>query len=112
MSAAVPSLSAQFLKDLQAIVGADGMIAGEQELLVYECDAYTLEKQRPGAVVLPRTTAEVAAIVRLCAKEKIPIIPRGAGTSLSGSVLAVTDGAYSVYPFGTFPVATMCPSRQ
>jgi glycolate oxidase len=82
----------QVLRDLRAIVGADGVIAGEQELLVYECDAYTMEKHLPGVVVLPRSTEEVAAIVRLCARHQLPIIPRGAGTSLSGTVLAVTGG--------------------
>jgi len=92
MSATDESLSPLFVRDLQAIVGQEGIIAGEQELLVYECDAYTLEKRRPGVVVLPRTTTEVAAVVSLCAKSKVPIIPRGAGTSLSGSVLAVTGG--------------------
>ena len=80
------------LRELRAIVGADGVIAGEAELLVYECDAYTLEKHLPGVVVLPGSTAEVAAIVRLCAHHGLPIIPRGAGTSLSGTVLAVTGG--------------------
>ncbi len=77
---------------LVAIVGRENVICGDQELLVYECDAYTLEKQLPNVVVLPRTTEQVAAVVRLCAQEKLPIIPRGAGTSLSGTVLAVTGG--------------------
>ena len=77
---------------LCAIVGTDGVIAGDDELLVYECDAYTLEKHLPGVVVLPRSTEEVAAVVKLCAEHHLPIIPRGAGTSLSGTVLAVTGG--------------------
>lgn len=68
------------------------MIAGSSELAVYECDAYTLEKALPQVVVLPRSTAEVAAVVRLCRREGLPIIPRGAGTSLSGTVLAVEGG--------------------
>ncbi len=85
-------MTPQVLNDLRAIVGPDGVIAGEQELLVYECDAYTMEKHLPGVVVLPRSTEEVAAIVRLCAQHQLPIIPRGAGTSLSGTVLAVTGG--------------------
>jgi glycolate oxidase len=68
------------------------VVAGDQELLVYECDAYTLEKHLPGVVVLPRTTEQVSAIVKLCARHELPIIPRGAGTSLSGTVLAVTGG--------------------
>ncbi|MEW6306716.1 MAG: FAD-linked oxidase C-terminal domain-containing protein [Verrucomicrobiota bacterium] len=77
---------------LQAIVGADGVVADRDELLVYECDAYTLEKNLPALVVLPRTTEQVAAVVKLCAQQQIPIIPRGAGTSLSGAVLAVNGG--------------------
>ena len=85
-------LAPALIKELRAIVGGENVIAGNQELMVYECDAYTLEKHLPGVVVLPRTTAEVAAVVKLCAREKLPIIPRGAGTSLSGTVLAVTGG--------------------
>jgi len=74
------------------IVGADAVVADEQELLVYECDAYTLQKNLPTAVVLPATTEEVVAVVKLCKRLKLPIIPRGAGTSLSGAVLAVDGG--------------------
>src|SRR5216117_1217274 len=90
-NAPAPLTPAQ-LDELRAIVGAENVISGEHELLVYECDAYTLEKNLPGAVVLPKTTEEVVAVVRFCAKHKLPIIPRGAGTSLSGTVLAVTGG--------------------
>ncbi len=74
------------------MVGDDGVIAGEEELLVYECDAYTLERRLPGVVILPRTTEQVVSVVKLCARHGLPIIPRGAGTSLSGTVLAVTGG--------------------
>ncbi len=83
-----PGLSAE----LRAMVGDDGVVSEPDELLVYECDAYTLEKNLPTAVVLPRTTAEVAEVVKWCAAHHMPIIPRGAGTSLSGSVLAVGGG--------------------
>ena len=85
-------ISTGFLADLRRVVGADGVIARADELLVYECDAFTMEKNLPDAVVLPRTTQEVAAVVKLCARQKIPIIPRGAGTSLSGGVLPVEGG--------------------
>ncbi|MDB6057534.1 MAG: putative FAD-linked oxidoreductase [Verrucomicrobiales bacterium] len=77
---------------LREIVGDDGVIDNPKELLVYECDAYTIEKNLPTAVVLPRTTEDVAAVAKVCAELNVPIIPRGAGTSLSGSVLAVTGG--------------------
>ena len=81
-----------FAAELRAIVGEEGVLSKPEELLVYECDAYTLEKSRPNVVVLPRSTEEVVAIVKLCAKHEVPFIPRGAGTSLSGAVLAVTGG--------------------
>jgi glycolate oxidase len=80
------------LDSLREIVGAEHVISKPEELVVYECDAYTLEKRVPTAVVLPGNTAEVQAVVRACARHKVPIIPRGAGTSLSGTVLAVTGG--------------------
>ena len=79
-------------KHLRAICDEDSVITDEQELLVYECDAYTLQKKLPSAVVLPQSTEEVVATVRFCSKHKLPIIPRGAGTSLSGTVLAVDGG--------------------
>ena len=88
----VQPVTRSVLAELRAIVGEDGVIAGAHELLVYECDAYTLERHLPGVVVLPRTTEEVVTVVKLCARENLPIIPRGAGTSLSGTVLAVTGG--------------------
>ena len=92
MPAPTNSLSRRFIESLRAIVGEDGLVSQPDELLVYECDAYTLEKNLPNAVVLPRTTEEVIAIVKFCAGQKIPIIPRGAGTGLSGAVLAVSGG--------------------
>ena len=85
-------ISPGVIEALGAIVGHEGVVSKPEELLVYECDAYTLEKHLPNVVVLPRRAEEVAAIVKLCAKENLPIIPRGAGTSLSGAVLAVTGG--------------------
>ena len=93
----MPALSTQsktptLADELRAIVGEDGVVSKQEELLVYECDAYTLEKNLPNAVVLPRTTEQVVAIVKLCARHKLPFIPRGAGTSLSGGVLAVSGG--------------------
>src|SRR4051794_11750615 len=87
------SSTASDLEDqLRKLLGPDGVISGPEELLVYECDAYTLEKHLPALVVLPQTTEQVAAIVKLCALHNVPIIPRGAGTSLSGTVLAVNGG--------------------
>ena len=82
----------QLTRRLVEIVGKDAVLDDERELVVYECDAYTLQRNPPTAVVLPRSTQEVASVVRLCAEMDVPIIPRGAGTSLSGAVLAVDGG--------------------
>src|SRR4051794_4275454 len=85
-------LTPALLESLRAVVGVDGVVSDPERLVVYECDAYTLEKMLPHAVVLPKTTGEVAAVVKLCVENNLPIIPRGAGTSLSGAVLAVEGG--------------------
>lgn len=80
-------LPLSFLERVREVVGSEGMVTEPQELTVYECDAYTLEKNPPGVVVLPGTPEEAAAVVKLCAEFELPFVPRGAGTSLSGSVL-------------------------
>ena len=82
----------ELINELRAIVGNEAVVAKEEELVVYECDAYTLEKSLPTAVALPKNTQEVIEIIELCKRLKLPIIPRGAGTSLSGAVLAVEGG--------------------
>jgi len=82
-------LSPNLLAELESIVGADGTIRGANELRVYECDGYTLERSAPQVVVLPRSTAQVAAVLRLLQREKIAFVPRGAGTGLSGGCLPV-----------------------
>jgi glycolate oxidase len=92
MPATADKNAPQIVDELRAIVGEDGVVSKPDELLVYECDAYTLEKNLPNFVVLPKSTAEVVAIIQLCAEKNVPFIPRGAGTSLSGAVLAVTGG--------------------
>jgi glycolate oxidase len=77
---------------LRAIVGRDALLASASELLVYECDGYTIEKNRPDVVVFPSTTEQVVQIVRLCDREGVPFLPRGAGTSLAGGCLPVGGG--------------------
>ncbi len=67
-------------------------MCGSRQLLVYECDAFTLERNPPQGVVLPGSPVEVSKVVSACHRAGVPIIPRGAGTSLSGSVLAVDGG--------------------
>jgi glycolate oxidase len=74
---------------LRDIVGSDGVIDHPDALAVYDCDGYTLERSVPDLVVLPRTPAEVAAVVRRLAAAAVPFVPRGAGTGLSGGTLPV-----------------------
>jgi glycolate oxidase len=80
-------LNETFRAELARITGVDGMIDTAAGLSVYECDGYTLERARPEVVLLPRTTAEVAALVRACVRARIPFVPRGAGTGVSGGCL-------------------------
>jgi len=86
------SLSDTLRAELAQIVGADGVLTDPIQLLAYDCDAYTIEKALPTAVVLPQTTEQVAAVVRLANREGLPIVPRGAGTGLSGGALATQGG--------------------
>jgi glycolate oxidase len=78
--------------ELRAAVGADGLITGESQLQTYECDGLTNFRVLPGAVVLPRNAEEVQAVVRVCARHKIPFVSRGAGTGLSGGALPAAGG--------------------
>ena len=73
------------------IVGERGVVRKREELLVYECDGLTSYRQRPGLVVLPRTTEEVAAVVQVCHLHKIPFVTRGSGTGLSGGALPIEN---------------------
>jgi glycolate oxidase len=76
---------------LAEAVGAENVISAEAELAAYECDALTAYRCRPLAVVLPRTTEEVAAAMRVCHELEAPVVPRGAGTSLAGGALPTED---------------------
>ena len=93
MSVAAPySPSARFLADLTAIVGAENVLHHRDELLVYECDGYAIEKNVPDVVVFPTSTEQVVEVVKLCSRHEVPFVPRGAGTSLAGGSLAVGGG--------------------
>lgn len=81
----------QVVSRLIAALGEDSVIFSEEEVKAYECDALTAYRCPPLAAVLPRTTEEVAAAVKICAEEGVPIVPRGAGTSLAGGSLPTAD---------------------
>jgi glycolate oxidase len=82
----------ELVSGLLALLPADAVLHRPAELLVYDCDAYTIEKAVPMAVVLPGTTEEVAAVMRFAHAHGLPVVPRGAGTGLSGGCLADTGG--------------------
>jgi glycolate oxidase len=84
--------SALLADQLTSIVGADGVLASPSDLVVYECDGYTIEKNRPDVVVFPTSTEQVARIVKACNDTGVPFLPRGAGTSLAGGCLPVGGG--------------------
>ena len=85
-------VTAEFIKRLVAIVGPDRLLNAADELIVYECDGYVVEKSIPEVVVFPQTAEEVLRIVRVCIAAKVPFVPRGAGTSLAGGCLPVGGG--------------------
>ena len=77
---------------LRTIVPGEGVIEAERELRPYESDGLTAYRQLPMVVVLPETTEQVAEVLRYCHDEGIKVVPRGAGTSLSGGALPLADG--------------------
>src|SRR5262245_17378293 len=77
---------------LRTIVPGEGVIDALREMKPYESDGLTAYRQIPMVVVLPETTAQVSAILRYCHTEGIKVVPRGAGTSLSGGALPLEDG--------------------
>jgi glycolate oxidase len=77
---------------LRAIVPGEGVIDAADEMRVYESDGLTAYRQPPMVVVLPETTEQVAAVLRYCHGQRIKVVPRGAGTSLSGGALPLKDG--------------------
>ena len=77
---------------LSAIVPGEGVIASERAMRPYEFDGLTAYRALPMVVVLPETTDQVSRVLAYCHREGIKVVPRGAGTSLSGGALPLTDG--------------------
>src|SRR6185503_12438782 len=92
MTPGATSLSPAHLDELRALLGAEGVLATEAARFTYEADALTIEKAMPDVVVLPRSTEEVAAVVRWAQAHGVPVTPRGAGTGLAGGATALRGG--------------------
>ena len=88
---------ATLIAKLTEAVGADYIHTDPVALRAYNCDALTIYKGQPSAVVLPGSTEEVQKVVRLCREAGVPLIPRGAGTCLSGGATPAPGGVLAVF---------------
>ncbi|MCC6001274.1 MAG: FAD-binding protein [Pararhodobacter sp.] len=88
---AVLARRAQIVARLQSVLPPDAVIHDPHETRAYECDALTAYRCAPLAAVLPSTTDEVAAVLRICHEEAVPVVPRGSGTSLAGGAMPTAD---------------------
>ncbi|KAJ54652.1 glycolate oxidase subunit GlcD [Actibacterium mucosum KCTC 23349] len=90
-NAAILSRKAEIVARLKEVLPADAVISDPTETRAYECDALTAYKCPPLCAVLPASTDEVAAVLRICHEMGVPVVPRGSGTSLAGGALPTAD---------------------
>jgi glycolate oxidase len=83
---------AEIVRALRAIVPGEGVVSEPEGLVPFESDGLSAYRQTPLAVVLPETVAQVAEVLRWCQGAGVKVVPRGAGTSLSGGALPLADG--------------------
>src|SRR5207248_5180961 len=86
------SLTAEFVEALRAIVGDGGLVLTAEGRMTYECDMHTFYKGAPDAVALPTRADQVQALVGLCRRARVPLVPRGSGTGLIGGAMAPQGG--------------------
>ncbi len=91
-AAEVIARRAEIIAAMQKILPRDSVLTEDDELRVYECDGLSAYRQIPLTVVLPETVEQVSAVLRFCHENGVKVVPRGAGTSLSGGALPVADG--------------------
>jgi glycolate dehydrogenase FAD-linked subunit len=85
-------LDPAFTSALARVVPASSLLTAAEDTRPYECDGLTLYREQPGAVLLPENEAQVVEILRLCHAARVPVVARGAGTSLSGGALPASQG--------------------
>ncbi|WP_417243525.1 FAD-linked oxidase C-terminal domain-containing protein [Celeribacter sp.] len=90
-NAAVLARKPELVTRLRAVLPASAVIDAPEEVRAYECDALTAYKCAPLVAVLPRSTKEVSDVMRICHDMGVPVVPRGAGTSLAGGALPTAD---------------------
>jgi glycolate oxidase len=86
------AVASPLIDRMRSIVGAANVLSTPSDLLVYECDGFTIEKNKPDVVVFPSSTEQIAAVVKACNDLGVPFVPRGAGTSLAGGCLPIGGG--------------------
>jgi glycolate oxidase len=79
------------MNELLAVLGAERVLTEAEDLIPYSFDGTAALRQRPKCVVFPKTAAEVAAVLKVAAAERVPVVTRGSGTGLSGGSLPVAD---------------------
>lgn len=89
--ATILSRKSELVLRLRAVLPSDAVIEDEAETRAYECDALSAYRCPPLAAVLPSTTKEVSDVLKICHEMGIPVVPRGAGTSLAGGALPTAD---------------------
>jgi glycolate oxidase len=88
-SSAMPT---PLVRDLRKLLGPKNVLSAPSELAVYDCDAFTIQNRRPDVVVFPRSTRQVAELVKLSSRHAVPVVARGAGTGLVGGCLPIGGG--------------------
>jgi glycolate oxidase len=84
--------NSELIRMLRTALGAENVLSAPSELAVYDCDAYTIARRAPDAVVFPRSTEQVSEVARICSNYGVPIVARGAGTGLAGGCSPLSGG--------------------
>src|SRR5713226_8482508 len=90
-AAGLMPLATQVIEELRRVVGRDHVVDRADDLRIFERDA-SIEGAVPDAVVLPANTQQVSDVMKIAARHHIPVVPRGAGTGLSGGAVTIHGG--------------------
>src|SRR3954454_431695 len=85
-------LAASLHRELAAILPSSALLTAAEDTRPYECDGLSMYREQPAAVALPATEAQVVAVLERCHAARVPVVARGAGTSLSGGALPHAKG--------------------
>jgi glycolate oxidase len=84
--------NSSLISQLEDVVGKFHVLTASEDLAVYECDGESLDVARPDIIVLPSSTEEIQEVVKIANLFNLPIVPRGAGTGLSGGATTIVGG--------------------